>query len=119
MGTRCPSYSRLSPYKRDRKNGWIVLFELRARAQTLGARPRLGVRGAIAIDRADRPGPQARDLREAGVGHLWFIDPTHHTLEALALDKKKRTYTVVASAGDGEKGRSQSVGAVAVVSYHG
>ena len=52
--------------------------------------------------RIDR-GRKREIYAKAKVGHLWFLDPIHQTLEVLALDK--RAYQVVASAGGDDRGR--------------
>lgn len=45
-----------------------------------------------------------REIYAAGkVGHIWYLDPVHHTLEVLALDGA--SYRVVATAGEDELGR--------------
>ena len=52
--------------------------------------------------RIDR-GRKREIYAKAKVGHLWFVDPIHQTLEVLALDK--RGYHVVAMAGGPDRGR--------------
>ena len=49
------------------------------------ARPRLGLRGALAsTERIDR-GRKLRIYAEAGVAHAWFVKPTDRTLEVFRL----------------------------------
>src|SRR5690606_25401804 len=52
--------------------------------------------------RLDR-GRKREIYAEAGVPHLWYADPVHHTLEVLVLDGA--SYRVTATAGDHERGR--------------
>ena len=118
----------LAPYRRDRKKGWIILFEQeikfgenvligdlcgwrRERVPTLPDVKRWELAPDWVCEalspstaRIDR-GRKREIYANAGVGHLWFIDPTNRTLEVLALDRRKKIYSVIASAGDDEKGK--------------
>ena len=51
--------------------------------------------------RLDR-GPKREIYARGGVGHIWFVDPAHHTLEVLVLDAG--TYRVAQTGGDGDVG---------------
>lgn len=109
----------LRPAQDDKATGWIILFEVeiwfgkhllvpdlagwrRPRApdlevQTLELAPDWVCEGlSPATARLDR-GRKREIYAEHGVGHLWFADPTHHTVEVLALQGSH--YQVVQSAG--------------------
>jgi len=116
----------LRPVIRDRKKGWVILFEpelklgdhvligdisgwRRERVPILPDAKRMelapdwvceGLSPSTA--RIDR-GRKREIYAQAGVSHLWFVDPVHQTLEILAL--KRRAYEVVGSAGGNDRGR--------------
>jgi Uma2 family endonuclease len=116
----------LGPFTKDRKLGWVLLFEPQVHfgknvliGDLVGwRRERMPVipdsrHFDLAPDfvcealspstaRIDR-GRKREIYAKSKVGHLWFLDPIHQTLEVLALDK--RAYQVVASAGGNDRGR--------------
>ena len=56
------------------------------RPRGLRAAPGLGVRGAVPLDGAPRPGGEARVYAREGVTHAWRVDPLAQTLETLRLE---------------------------------
>lgn len=111
---------------RDRKSGWIIQYEAEVKygkhvliGDLVGWRRervppfKRGERIQTIPDfvcealspstaRIDR-GRKREIYAEHKVGHLWFIDPIHQTLEVLAL--QKRGYNVVAMAGGSDRGK--------------
>jgi Uma2 family endonuclease len=120
-------HTELGPFARDRRNGWVVLFEpvlligknvligdlagwRRERMPTVPADKWFELAPDFVCEalspstaRIDR-GRKREIYGAAKVGHVWFIDPIHLTLEVLAL-QKRGGYNVVASAGATDRGR--------------
>jgi Uma2 family endonuclease len=117
----------LGPFHRDRKKGWVILFEpvllfgknvLIAdiagwRRERMPAVPKDKwfelppdfVCEALSPSTAYIDRGRKREIYGAAkVGHVWFIDPLHETLEVLAL-QKRGGYSVVGSAGASDRGR--------------
>jgi Uma2 family endonuclease len=116
----------LGPFHRDRKTGWVLLFEpevqfgkhvvigdlvgwRRERMPMVPDTKRFELPPDFVCEglspstaRIDR-GRKRELYAKAKVGHLWFVDPIHQTLEVLALEK--RGYHVVAMAGGSDRGR--------------
>ena len=128
-------YLELGPFTRDRKRGWVLLFEPAVRfgkniliGDLCGWRrermPAIPDENPVTLAPdwvceglspstayLDR-GKKREIYAKAGVSHLWFLDPQNQTIEVLGL--RGRGYHVLASSGGTERGRFPPFDAVEI-----